>query len=81
MKLEQGKSYVADVDVGALLSLAPVSTSHSLAARFQGVGFTGVRAWRPGSRGSVFRVKGTWARASADVELPSQVRNVEEVSP
>jgi hypothetical protein len=76
MRLEEGKSYAADVTLTAFEAL--LGGADGIIARLQSAGFAHVNVRGMGR--NRFRAFGLWTGASAEVSLPSQVTNVEEVT-
>ena len=70
MQLQNGRRYTADIELGALESLAGNST---VQRKLEDAGFTNVLVTGDGRQRAAM---GTWGGSTRAVDLPSQVRNV-----
>jgi hypothetical protein len=76
MHLSQGTTYAADV---ALTGLEAVfGAASAVKGKFAGLGFTAIDVHDLG--GGKFHVQGIWGKPDADVDVPSQVKNIQTIS-
>ena len=73
--LIQGKQYTATIELNFIERIA---SNENIADRLRFAGFDAVTVTGDGGKR---RAQGTWGRPTADVELPSQVKEVRETCP